>query len=139
MICIDDKCIAENDMKEEWTVIIDIDGSDPNPVNLSDVRMEVIAVTNMDINDFNISIEYDNDGHVICVIVYVNDENIAKDVKVKVDNLDKSESCEGILCRSKDVRVREITHTLFISDAHNIRENHAIMALIFKIAVFLML
>ena len=113
MKCVDDKCINQDEMKEEWTVVIDIYSSNTNPVNLTEVKMEMSTLANMSMNDFEISVEYDNDGRVVRVIVYVNDETSANEVKVKVDNLDKGDSCEGILCNSKETHVQENTRPSF--------------------------
>jgi len=51
------------------------------------------------------------------LIVYVNDESSADKIKVKIDNLDKGETCEGILCDSEGVHVHEISRTLSLSSA----------------------
>ena len=119
MICVDDKCISEDEMKE-WSVVIDIDSSDSNPFNIADLKKEISTLVNKSESVFELSVEYDSDGHVIQVIVYVEDKDTANDIKVAVDNLDKGGSCEGILCESINTsvhRVRDDTRSFPLSGA----------------------
>jgi len=41
-------------------------------------------------------------------LVYVDDEEQAKDVTDAVNNLDKGASCQGVLCDSKKAEMKEI-------------------------------
>ena len=136
MICVDDKCINEDELRD-WTISIDIDSSDTNPVNMTEVKMEVSLLTNVDVNDFEISVDYDADGHAVRVIIYAGDESTANNIKAKIDNLDKGESCEGVLCRSTDTHVYERTHSFLLSLAFQQRDSLIIVAMMFLLSSYI--
>ena len=106
MICLDDKCINAGEIEKEWTVVIDIDSSNSNPANLTEVKEQVSAMTNVSLNDFEVSVEYNTESRVVRIIVYVDDKTVAILVKDAIDNLDKGEPCEGVLCDSKETHVQ---------------------------------
>ena len=53
-----------------------------------------------------IGISNDENGNLINIIIYVDNEQTANIISEEVKKVDKSETCKyGILCRTKNVRV----------------------------------
>jgi len=72
-------------------VILDFERYDTYFINVT-VNEEYSKLTHLDTSVFESSIEYDNDGHVIRLIVYVHDEALAMFIKTQV--VDYAESCK---------------------------------------------
>jgi len=114
-VCVNGQCVEERNIPQDriWTVVIDV-----NETNLEDVNIEVITTATSELsgvnaNDIIVGVECDEQGFVIRVVVYVNDEEKASKIKIAVESIsdETKAKCEyDILCNSKGVsiKVREI-------------------------------
>jgi len=106
LVCLKDKCIINNTGGKEWSVVIDFqDAVDASQMNSSQIRK--ILAEYLKISDEGVSIgwETDDNGYIIRVIIYVDDEKTAKMVKSTLDELQNGcdEKNYGILCQKKTV------------------------------------
>ena len=76
--CIDGRCITQEDT-ENKTHAIEMDVEDLNSTNITsiDIAIELSDLTGIDLDDIIISVEYNDDGIITKIIVYVNDESTA--------------------------------------------------------------
>ena len=124
MTCVDGECVDEYNMTDKkWAVDIVIPSTDPSLVSADDIALEVSRISNINVSEITIGIDYDDEGYVVRVIVYVTDKSSADVIVTSLKEMDKGDTCEGILCRSQDVHQREITQVRFLSEGHRI---HAI-------------
>jgi len=109
MSCVDDKCFDKDEVSgKTYVVTIEFDSSDKLIVESGDIAKELSKLTKIDEYDLKTVIEYDEHGVVKRALVYVDDEEQAKDVTDAVNNLDKGASCQGVLCDSKKAEMKEI-------------------------------
>jgi len=109
-MCINDGCFAEDSIEDkEWVVEIDVNNTNMEPIDVDEVTHEMSELTGISETDFVLGIEYDSEGRIIRVLLYVNDEKTANRVQDTVDGTPKG-GCEQFRCRLMQARVREITH-----------------------------
>jgi len=110
-ICKDGKCVEED---KRWAVVVVIKSSET--VSAHEIVKELSNMTGIDENEMTIGIEYDENGNMNRIIVYVKDEKQAKIMSEAVEKYCKSapyeRSCGAPI-------VREITSTLSLSCGHN--------------------
>ena len=96
-------------------------------------------LSGIDVEDIEIAIEYNDRGHAVRVIVYVNDETSAKKIETSLNDLEKGKSCEKILCETEEVHTRQVSHVLFLSDAYlhpaDLLQNSALLLLLLQLFI----
>jgi len=108
MQCIDDKCFKKDEVEnKKWVVYIEFNTSDVVIPESGQLVKELAKLSKVDEYDMKVVIEYDGEGGVKRVIVYVDDEYQATDITEAVNKLDKGASCEGILCKSEKAKTEE--------------------------------
>ena len=137
LACVNDKCIAEDDgIDNGWVVVITINTTESNSITSEQIAVEVSNLSGIDVDEFTIGVEYDDEGRIITILVYVNDKTTADTISVSVNELDKTETCEGILCRSEKTSIREITRELSLSNAQGLCFNMIIIILLALFPVY---
>jgi len=105
--CINNKCVEESSLKED-KVVVEItldDGVKITDVDLNDILEFLKGKCGIDEKDVTIGWE-GNDGYVIRIVVFVDDETTAVSITVAIDDLDKGEGCPyGVICKAKGVRI----------------------------------
>jgi len=101
-VCKDDKCVAAEEKK--WAVVIEFDTDKVEPETYDEIAGELKNTTGI---DTPVVVEYDVNGVIKRVTIYVDDKDQAKKITDIVNSLDKGESCEGVLCWSKQATMKE--------------------------------
>jgi len=108
-LCLDDKCFDSGVVSTKtWTVVIEFDNIDVLVISSDDFEKELVDLTNYSDSIMKAVIEYDDNGVLKRVIVYVDDESQARNIADAVNKLDKSGSCEGVLCKSESAIVVDL-------------------------------
>ena len=123
--CVNGKCIeSKTIIDNKWSVIIEMENAiKAIELNVSEFITEIIIISGMnetvDINEIIITteIEIDENGDIINIIIHVDNEEIANTISEVVESKMK-EGCEGIICRTKRVRVEHIETNEIISKAN---------------------
>jgi len=86
-ICVDDKCIEESSIKDKkWKVEIEMKQR-MMLMTPDEIAIELSKITDIDVNDVTIGVEYDEDtGFIKRIVIYVKDEKQAKTVKTLIMN-----------------------------------------------------
>jgi len=97
------------------TVVIETgEGEDGNATEIA------IAVSNLTGVDVIIELVTDDNGFVVRIQVYVDDENEAEKIVKAITDLDKEGSCVySLLCLAKDVHIVQESSEHFIAAASN--------------------
>ena len=116
-VCVNDKCVGEKDIEvKPWSVEIEINATESMSVTSEQIAVELSNLTGIGVNDITIIVEYDDRGRATTIIVYVNDKTTADVISASVNELDKnSETCEGVLCRTKGTEVKQTPLMLAVS------------------------
>ena len=120
-ICINEECLENkevNDNDNNPVVEIELNiGLNVNVMNTNEILHQIAEVSGIgDISGVTIGWATNEEGLIIRVIVYVENEEVAKVIAKAVNELDRGEGCEahfGVLCKTKNVR-------LFVKDADEI-------------------
>ena len=95
-----------------------------------EIVTEISEKTGIDAEDITIGVEYDGDGKVVRILVYVSDENKADKVVSSV-TCGEIESCEGLSCYCEEVESHEKARPLNLSEGHsNLSNKLIVLALI---------
>jgi len=87
-------------------VVIDIEKTKPEDVNLTEIALLISDLTGIDVKDILVYDEVDEEGYVIRVIIILEDADQCALVISSVNNLEKGDTCKyGILCRSLGARL----------------------------------
>jgi len=117
-ICVNNKC-EENktaEINERWSVEIEVSSTQPNDVNINELKVSVSQMTGIDEDKLEIGLVSDSNGNIIRVIVYVKDGAQAKELAEAVESIDKDEGCSyGILCRTKALHINKVLEQKSIS------------------------
>jgi len=87
-ICGDVTCVSQD---KDWAVVIDIESEERVLMTPDEIRDELSNMTDIDISEMIIGIEYDDNGFIARIIVYVKDEDQAQIIKTEVTQ--RSEFC----------------------------------------------
>jgi len=136
MKCMEDKCFEKDKVEgKKWVVYIEFNASDIVIPESDELTKELSNLSKVDEYDMKVVIEYDGNGGVKRVLVYVDDEDQANDIVETVNKLDKGASCEGILCKSIKAKAEDLSPKISPSGANHI---HSVMAM-FVAMVFILL
>ena len=116
-ICEKDECIDEDEVKDLWSVEITLEDSLIIPITPDEIASEVSDLSGIEVKELTIGIEYDKDGFIKRIIVYVKEEGQAKSISESVNSIDKSGPCEGVLCRSEKATVHQKTRLFSLSSS----------------------
>ena len=131
-VCVNDKCIAEDDDEDsemadkKWVVEIKMNESDSFSMTSEEIVSDISKKSGVDADDITIGVEYDENGKIVRVIVYVNDESKADKVVATV-KCGQSETCEGITCHCEEVQSHEKVRPLNLSESHSILSNKVLV------------
>ena len=111
-------------------VVIDMDETVlASDVNASIIAIEISTLTNIELSEILVEIEYDEQGHITKVIVVLSDGDTCEQVAVAINDLDKDVNCEpSVLCHSKQTRVQLAED---ISLSSRISLQHSLFFLVF--------
>jgi len=76
-------------------------------VNLSKVELSMKKLSNVD-NKLTIAAEITDEGCFVQIIVYVDDEQIAKKLAEDIDHINVDNCDYGILCQKKSVHIKSL-------------------------------
>ena len=94
-------------------------------LNTTDIVETICSSSGVKTDDIIVEIEMDENGHIISVNIYVDDEESANMIMDSINELEKGEDCGyGVLCRSKSVKISSAY--VFLSGSER---NSIIMAL----------
>ena len=134
--CVNDKCVAENSMDDkEWAVVIELNMTGDEKIAPEEISAELSELSGVNSSEFSIGIEYDSKGKPVRVIVYVTDKETAAKIEASLNEIDKGPSCEGILCRSDKVDVRQVKH-LFLEGSPALM-NHLMSIVSLLVTIFI--
>ena len=116
--CVDGQCMDETSITDKsWAVEVDINVSESAPITPEEVAAEVSQVSGINVSDITVGIEYDDKGVAVRIIIYVSEESDAKIIETSLNNMDKGDTCEGVLCDTEEAHTREVSHVLFLAVA----------------------
>jgi len=102
----DETCIAPTNKKWAVKVTIEVKSGDSFEPDASSVIKDVQEISGVTTKDLVADFDFDENGHIIAVIVSTDDKNTAQVIADKIDAMDKGSSCKyGVLCRSKGAKV----------------------------------
>ena len=139
-VCFNDTCIEENDITDmKWKIEIEIDPT--IPLTYDEIVVELSVITDTDIDDVIITVEYDDQGLIHRIVVYIDDESKAKKLTERLNSLDSSESgiCKGFSFSVREVRMRENTRELSLSTGFFYHANFKSILSIFMTMIFIAL
>jgi len=128
---------SSEEHKKTWTVEIVFDDLNASDVDTNVLIRKISEMTGTDQSMMNVSLDVDDDGHVLRALVVVENETVADAILETLDEclkpkLSESESesvqsepkttrtdCSGVLAHMKSVRIIEKDHT-FISRASRV-------------------
>ena len=118
MLCIDDtECIEENDIPiKEWMVEIFFNHSGSPLITSNQIVTELNELSGISPSDVSVSVEYDEDGKITRVVVFVNEETTAYTMESSLSSECKS-GVERFVCGYDGVHIREMTPFLSLSEA----------------------
>jgi len=117
-MCINDGCLLRD---QKWSVEISFDGIKEYELNRTEVKVQIEALTGLDITD--VGIELGDDAYVLNVIVIVDDEDTGKIIVDAVIEMDRSENCKyGSLCQSTSASL--VLNEMDLSSAVSIHCNN---------------
>jgi len=113
--CMDEKCVQKEKVEEhKWEITIEIEETDAVELNTTDIMEQISKLSGIDIEKLTVGIDLNDEGQVISIIVYVDEEDSMKMIVEAVEDIPESGECEhGILCYKKTVHVK--THSLSLS------------------------
>jgi len=123
-VCVADKCV------EEKTTGVYVEVEMKEGVEVKDIHVEVILEAlrvecAIDTDGVNIGWESDANGHIIRVMIYVEDEHTAQLISVKIENMDKGDNCSfDVICYGEEVQLKKTDN---ISLSSTIEENVVIL------------
>jgi len=142
-ICIRGQCVSDAMPRtpngKKWSVVLLLvsDEVKPDDVNITDIALITSNMSGVDVNDIVIGVEVDDEGYVISVVVYVDDEEMANSIAYAVQEMDKGEQCQhGVLCKTKSVTI-EVAELTDLSTSVRIRP--ALMMAAFVMIAFIMM
>jgi len=113
-MCIDDKkCFSkESNTDKTWQVDIEIDNSNRTSITYDDIVSELKNLTG--INDIIVTMNYEEEGSIIHIIVYVNDKKTAEKMKGIIVELMEDEYVRIVKVQCSEVP------GLSLSNGHNV-------------------
>jgi len=107
-ICVNDVCVENKALEEKVSVVIEMDeGVNLSEMNTVDELERIKALTEKGGEEVKIGYEINEQGYIIRIIIYVDDETTAQSIATTVESIEKGEGCSyGILCNWKDVHVK---------------------------------
>ena len=127
--CINGQCLTLEVLKDKPHFVV---------VAMNDtefITTEVITVQlkNMSgIDEFVIVVEYDDEGRIVQIAVYVNDKPNAVIIEKSIND-----NCQGIFCRAEEVCIRENTSFLSLSESWSLKRNgqQSVIAMITSVLI----
>jgi len=114
-ICEIGKCVEKGDSTPSKTSIEVrlIDAVNISSINIVELLETLSNLSGVDTEELSIGWETDEDGDVISIIFYIEDEEKARAIARKIDDIDEGEGCEyGVLCKVKSVQVIAKEHDI---------------------------
>jgi len=113
-VCTSDNECVESDVQIEdgKTIVIQIKPVDSEDVNISKIVSIVSNLTGIDREQMKITIEIDERGRVVRILIYVQDRKTAEIIAKKVDEI-TIENCVYVLCQK--IRV-DYNYSLSLSE-----------------------
>ena len=96
-------------------------------------------LTNINDDEFIIEIVTDDNGNVVKVLIYVDDEETANIISDNINGIDKSGECRyGVLCRTTRTVITKIERNVIISNSHHVKMSIIclIVILIIKLEIY---
>jgi len=133
-LCLNDQCIEQR-RKKGASVVFDVDKHKPATLNISSIVYTLANLTGLDEDTISVGYQLDDEGYIVSVIVYAEDDHDIDVIVEAVDSAEKEgENCKyGILCEAKNIRVIEI------DDVSGAQSVHSCMLFGFVLALLLML
>ena len=135
-VCMDGECVSVakevDEKKEIFTIVIEMKATDVITVTSNEIAMELSKMSSINADNITVAIEYDKEGKMKNILVYVSEESQAKLLSDAVNGIEKDDNCEGILCRSERAQVRKETQKLSLEKA---RKNHVEVILLLLLAL----
>ena len=110
-ICENDQCVVKKEVT--YYVEIEVDGIDVTELNTTEIRSAISDLTGIEEGKLRIRVETNEKDEIIRIIVVVDNEEIAEEIKNKINVAINEHNQEGIVRHFKSVRVKE--NNLFIS------------------------
>ena len=130
-VCINDECVVNDTINKQWAVDVDlqVNSTDSMMINSYQITVELSKISDLSADDIVVAIQYDQDGNLTGITVYVDDEKQANTIVQTLKSFDESDNCDSILCRSDHVHKRQITDMLFLEGAHSYHHGYLLQAM----------
>ena len=135
-MCMNDTCIDENELVgKNWKVVIILASTSMTQFTYDEIVTELSELTQIDMNNMTVTIEYDENGSMERIVIYTDDELKAKKLAESLNELEGSDNCEGFSCYIREVTtIQKNTPLLSLSTGnyhHDILTFFMTMAFIF--------
>ena len=140
-VCVNDKCVEKQQeiiSEKQWVIEITLNNTESYSITSNDIASEISNKSGIDIEDLTIGVEYDGDGKVTRILVYVNDKSNADIISSSVKCSNGEEGCNDITCRCTSVNVRENTPSLSIVSLSCYHSSNLMMMMFSLLLIFLM-
>ena len=107
-ICVNEQCANESVIPDGriWSVVIKVKDVEAINVNISEIAEDASSLIGGGPDSLSVGLTVDDDGYVIDVIVYVDDEETANLLVEGIYNMDKGEGCKyHTLCKSTSASI----------------------------------
>ena len=109
-MCVSDQCIdTSTDVPSEQHFYVEIEmdvGVNVSEMDSGEILEIISQQLGVDTSEVRVAWEVDEEGYVIRVVVFVNDEETAKVIASGIDDMKKGDNCEGgVFCKSRRVTV----------------------------------
>jgi len=133
-MCLEGQC-EDKSLNEHngWAVEIDVEPTEWCFVNMTDI----IDQMGLEEGEVTIGFETDEKGNVIRLIIFCDDIEKANLIVAAVNSIDQGDECENILCRRKDVRVKEVNAWIILSVGCLLRNDILLILLLLIIALLM--
>jgi len=122
---------------KEWRIEIEVVATNATDVNIAEIIEVVAETTGADESNVKVGVEMNEVGEVVRVIVYVNDEDTAKNLEVAVNECSEiTKECQGFMKTAKEARV--VKNTAFLAEADK-RNGRTIMCMVAMMMVMISL
>ena len=84
-ICENDQCVVTREEDVTYSVEIEVDGIDITDLNTTEIQTTISDLTGIKADKLTIRVETNDNNEVVRIIVIVNDEKTAEEVKDKIN------------------------------------------------------
>ena len=132
LVCVDNHCV-ENETLTDNRVSVEIELKErigAIEMNTSEIQQFLSTECQVDVNDVVIGYVTDEEGYIVRIIVYVNNQAVANVIASTVEELKEKEECQyEFICKMRIVRVTSTENFVSVSGTTSMK-NYALTILI---------